>query len=69
MVLGLFVTVDNNFKTRIVAQALTKYENQADFDQIFQCILQASNNLLPKVIFTDSDPALIATVQITYPKT
>ena len=69
MALGLFVAVDNNFKTRIVAQALTKYENQADFDWVFQCTLQASNNLPPKVIFTDSDPALIAAVQVTYPET
>jgi MULE transposase domain/FAR1 DNA-binding domain len=69
MALSLFVAVDNNYKTRIVAQALTKYENQADFNWIFQCILQASNNLPPKVLFTDSDPAIIAAVQIVYPQT
>jgi hypothetical protein len=34
MALNLFVTVNNNYKTRIVAQALTKYENQADFNWI-----------------------------------
>ncbi|PKY17046.1 hypothetical protein RhiirB3_382219, partial [Rhizophagus irregularis] len=48
MALSLFVAVDNNYKTRIVAQALTKYENQADFNWILQCTLQASNNLAPK---------------------
>jgi hypothetical protein len=63
MALSLLVAVDNNYKTRIIAQALTKCENQADFNWIFQCTLQASNNLPPKVLFTNSDPAIIAAVQ------
>ena len=29
---SLFVAVDNNYKTRIVAQALIKYKTQADYD-------------------------------------
>jgi len=32
MALSLFVVIDNNYKTRIVAQALTKYETQADYE-------------------------------------
>ncbi|CAB4422545.1 unnamed protein product [Rhizophagus irregularis] len=64
MAFSLFVAVDNNYKTRIVAQALTKYENQADFNWILQCTLQASNNLASKILFTDSDPAIIAAVQL-----
>ncbi|CAB4387368.1 unnamed protein product [Rhizophagus irregularis] len=31
MALSLFVGIDNNFKTRVLAQALTKYETQADY--------------------------------------
>jgi len=69
MALSLFVAIDNNYKTRIVAQALTKYENQADFIWILQCTLQATNNLPPKVLFTDSDPAIIAAIQAVYPQT
>ena len=69
MALSLFVAIDNNYKTRIVAQALTKYENQTDFNWILQCTLQATNNLPPKVLFTDSDPAIIAAVQVVYPQT
>ena len=30
MALNLFVAIDNNYKTRIVTQALTKYETQAE---------------------------------------
>src|SRR5215469_7027667 len=69
MALSLFVAIDNNYKTRIVAQALTKYENQADFNWILQYTLQAANNLPPKILFTDSDPAIIAAVQEVYPQT
>ena len=65
----LFVAIDNNYKIRIIAQALTKYENQADFNWILQCTLQATNNLPPKVLFTDSDPAIIAAIQAVYPQT
>ena len=35
MALSLFVCIDNNFKTRIVAQALIKYETQAAYEWIF----------------------------------
>ncbi|GET51062.1 protein FAR1-RELATED SEQUENCE 5-like [Rhizophagus irregularis DAOM 181602=DAOM 197198] len=31
MALNLFVGIDNNFKTRVLAQALMKYETQADY--------------------------------------
>ena len=59
---SLFVAVDNNYKIRIVAQALIKYETQANYDWILNCTLQASNNHPSKVLFTDEDPAMIAAV-------
>jgi hypothetical protein len=67
--LSLFVNINNNFKTRIFAQALTKYETLADYNWILKCTLEAINNLSPVVLFTDSDLAMIAAVQITYPQT
>ena len=39
MALSLFVAIDSNYKTRIVAQALIKYETQADYNWILQCTL------------------------------
>jgi hypothetical protein len=69
MALSLFVGIDNNFKTRVVAQALTKYETLADYNWILECTLKATNNLSPVVLFTDGDPAVIAAVQMTYPQT
>ena len=69
MALSLFITVDNNYKTKIVAQALIKYKTQADYNWILNCTLQASNNHSPKVLFTDKDPAIIAAVQSVYLQT
>ena len=68
MALSLFVCIDNNFKTRIVAQALIKYETQAAYKWIFRCTLEAIGEVQPKVIFTDSDPAVIAAIQVVYPQ-
>jgi hypothetical protein len=68
MALSLFVCIDNNFKTKIVAQALIKYETQAAYEWIFQCTLEAISGVQPKVIFTDSDPAVIAAIQVVYPQ-
>src|SRR5205085_3599452 len=69
MALSLFVGVDNNFKTRVLAQALTKYETLADYNWILQCTLEVTSNLSPVVLFTDGDPAMISAVQMTYPQT
>jgi hypothetical protein len=69
MALSLFVGIDNNFKTRILAQALTKYETLADYNWILQCTLETTSNLSPVVLFTDGDLAIIAAVQMTYPQT
>ena len=52
MVLSLFVDIDNNYKTRVLIQALIKYEIQADYSWIFQCILEATDNLPPIILFT-----------------
>jgi hypothetical protein len=62
MALSLFVGVDNNFKTRILAQALIKYEMLADYNWILQCTLEATSNLSPVVLFIDGDLAMIAAV-------
>ena len=68
MALNLFIGIDNNYKTRVLAQVLTKYEIQADYSQILQCILKATDNLSPIVLFTDSDSGMIVTIQIMYPE-
>ncbi|PKY46826.1 hypothetical protein RhiirA4_461813 [Rhizophagus irregularis] len=66
MVLSLFVYINNNFKMRIVRQALIKYETQATYKWIFQYMLESVNNVSPKVIFTDSDPTAITVICVIY---
>ncbi|CAB4444535.1 unnamed protein product [Rhizophagus irregularis] len=51
MSLSLFVGIDDNFKTRILELC---------------CTLKATNNLIPLVLFTDGDPAMIAAVHTIY---
>ncbi len=69
MTLSLFVGIDNNYKTRVLAQALTKYETQADYSWILQCTLEATDNLPPIILFTDSDLGMVAAIQVVYPET
>ena len=69
MALSLFVGIDNNFKTRVLAQALTKYKTLTDYNWILQCTLDATNNLSPVVLFMDGDPVMIAAIQMTYLQT
>ena len=69
MAFSLFVGIDNNYKTRILTQALIKYEIQADYSQILQYTLEATDNLSPIVLFTDSDSEMIVAIQIMYSKT
>ncbi|GET50254.1 protein FAR1-RELATED SEQUENCE 5-like [Rhizophagus irregularis DAOM 181602=DAOM 197198] len=69
MALSLFVGIDNNFKTRVLAQALTKYETQADYIWILQCTLKVTNNLSPRVLYTDGNSVMLAAVQVVYPQT
>src|SRR5256885_14321288 len=38
MALCLFVGIDNNFKTRVLAQALTKYETLADYPAMIAAV-------------------------------
>ncbi|RIB08957.1 hypothetical protein C2G38_2210197 [Gigaspora rosea] len=47
MALSIFVGIDNNFKTRVLAQALTKYKTLVDYSWILQCILEATESLSP----------------------
>ena len=66
--LSLFVTPDNNLKTRIVAQAIVDDESQFSYEWVFQCVKEATG-VAPKVFVTDGDPAVNAAVAIQFPNT
>jgi MULE transposase domain len=64
--LSLFVTPDNNLKTRIVAQAIVDDESQFSYEWVFKCIIEATD-VSPKVFVTDGDPAVNAAVTVIFP--
>ncbi|CAG8763117.1 13232_t:CDS:2, partial [Gigaspora margarita] len=68
MALSIFIGIDNNFKMRILAQALIKYETFADYNWILQKTLEATNNLSSMVLFTNGNPAILAAIQIKEPE-
>lgn len=55
--LSIFVTPDNNLKTRIVAQAIVDDETQSSYEWVFKCVVDATG-LVPKVLVTDGNPAV-----------
>ncbi|PKK63695.1 hypothetical protein RhiirC2_788542, partial [Rhizophagus irregularis] len=57
--LSLFITPDNNLKTRIIAQAIVDDKTQLSYEWVFQCVKEATG-MLPKVFVTDGDPAINA---------
>ena len=64
--LSIFVTPDNNLKTRIVAQAIVDDETQFSYEWVFQCVKEATG-ISPKVFITDSDPAVNGAVITQFP--
>jgi hypothetical protein len=66
--LSIFVTPDNNLKTRIVAQAIVDDETQFSYEWVFQCVKEATG-ISPRVFVTDSDPAVSSAVATLFPDT
>ncbi|MGH7955104.1 MAG: hypothetical protein ACREOZ_04005, partial [Gloeomargaritales cyanobacterium] len=61
--LGLFVTVDENGKTRIVAGSFVKQEDVASFEWVFKQWDKFMHGKSPAVIFTDSDKSMASAVK------
>lgn len=61
MKLGLVTAVDGDGYTRILFVTLVAHQNQDSFKWVFQKLVEVFR-ILPKVIFTDSDPALAAAI-------
>lgn len=66
--MSLFVTPDNNLKTRIVAQAIVDDETQLSYEWVYQCVKEATG-ISPSVLVTDGDPAVNAAVMVQFPDT
>ncbi|GBC11791.2 protein FAR-RED IMPAIRED RESPONSE 1-like [Rhizophagus irregularis DAOM 181602=DAOM 197198] len=60
------LSLHNNLKTRIVAQAIVDDESQFLYEWVFQYVKEATG-VAPKVFVTNGDPAVNAAVIIQYP--
>ncbi|CAG8743116.1 7626_t:CDS:2, partial [Racocetra fulgida] len=66
MVACFFVVVDNCNRTRLVATALLEDETENSFSWALQMIKKCMGSLTPKVVFTDSDPAMISAINLEF---
>jgi hypothetical protein len=68
MILMLFTVIDNNFRNLIVAAALLEDETEETFAWVLQ-ELRSSCEVIPTVLYSDADPALISAVKNNYQDT
>ncbi|GBC09501.1 hypothetical protein RclHR1_08910005 [Rhizophagus clarus] len=67
MVACFFAAIDNCNRTRLVAVALLEDETEESFVWALEMINKATGNLVPRVVFTDSDPAMSNAISLIYP--
>ncbi|GBC31610.1 protein FAR1-RELATED SEQUENCE 5-like [Rhizophagus irregularis DAOM 181602=DAOM 197198] len=65
MPLSLFLAVDNNTRSRLVAQALVSDETTESYKWILECTKKATM-IEPLVFVTDADPAMDAAIEQIY---
>jgi hypothetical protein len=53
----LTLVVDNNTKSRLVAQCLSEDETVESYEWFLSCLLQTTNNIPHVCLFSDADPA------------
>ncbi|CAG8815539.1 18638_t:CDS:2, partial [Racocetra fulgida] len=65
----LFLVVDSYLSSQLMAQALTDDETKEAHIWILQQIKNATNSSIPQVIFINTDPTLVTTIQDEFPNT
>jgi hypothetical protein len=66
MVACFFAIIDNCNRTRLVATALLEDETEESFVWALSMIKKCTNDLIPKVVFTDSDPAMANAISLEF---
>jgi hypothetical protein len=69
MYLSLTIVVDNHARSRMAATAVVSDETKETYQWILECLLSATDNLAPNVLFTDADPAMVSAIHETLPST
>ena len=66
MVACFFAAIDNCNRTRLVATAFLEDETEESFIWALKMINKSTGNLIPRVVFTDSDPAMSNAISIEF---
>ena len=69
MYLSVFMVKDNYGRFRNVANALVDNELSSTYVWILQCLANATDNIIPKTFWTDSELGLINAVSYVFPTT
>jgi hypothetical protein len=69
MYLSVLMVKDNYGRFRNVANALVEDELSSTYVWILQCLVKATDNVIPKSIWTDSEPGLINAISQVFPNT
>jgi len=66
--IGMFVTVDGNGCTEVLAGSVIRSEDEESFSWVFNCFIRYFRDS-PKIVFTDSDGAMAAAISSTWANT
>jgi len=69
MPLSVFIVIDSDQRSRIVATAIVSDETVSTYEWILKETMLATGNLQPVVIFTDGDPAMQVAISTQYSET
>ena len=62
MILCVIILVDNHNRSWLAATALISDETKDTFAWLFTSLSKATGGLIPSLLYTDADPAMIAAV-------
>jgi len=65
--IGMFVSLDGNGKTQVLAGSVVRCEDTPSFSWVFKSF-KLKFGSCPKIVFTDSDPAMAAAILETWPE-
>src|ERR1043165_10159068 len=69
MYLSLTIIVDNHARSCMVATAIVSDETKETYQWILECLLSATDNLAPNILFTDADLAMVSAIHETLSST
>ncbi|CAG8597395.1 9900_t:CDS:2 [Cetraspora pellucida] len=69
MYLSLTIVIDNHICSQLAMTVIISDEINETYQWILECLLRATNGLVPKILFTDANPAMTVAIYETIPST